>query len=118
MARAARPRQPVQRPAGDVTVPPEFVVGPLAEVWSDSGRPDDLGSAFQRHARARRAWQEAAHLTTADACALAPVRGPWALASPDGPDRLARLGFTADDLPRLRRAAGLHDTNSPRRATP
>lgn len=90
------------------TVPPEFVVGPLAEVWGDG--PHDLGAAHMRHSRARMTWERAVGLTTALACAIAPVRGPWSLESPHAAERLAALGFTTDDLPRLRRAAGTYDT--------
>lgn len=109
-----RDPEPVEQAPADVTVPPEFVLGPLAEVWGDG--PGDLGTAYRRHSRARMTWERDAGLDTATACANAPVGGPWALDSPDGAERLARLGFTTDDLPRLRRAAGTHDT-SPRRST-
>ncbi len=100
--------EPVEAPRSDVTVPPELAVGALAEVWADG--PHDLGTAFLRHSRARRAWEQREHLDTAAACALVPAGGPWSLDSPDAAERLARLGFTPDDLPRLRRAAGTHDT--------
>lgn len=39
---------------------------------------------------------------------------PWSLESPHAAERLAALGFTTDDLPRLRRAAGTHDTTTRR----
>lgn len=112
MARPARPRLVVAPPRADVTVPPEFVVGPLAEVWADG--PHDLGTAHMRHSRARMTWERATGLTTALACAIAPVRGPWSLESPRAAERLAALGFTPDDLPRLRRVAGTHDTTTRR----
>lgn len=103
MARAARPRLVVPPPRVDVTVPPEFVVGPLDVVWGDG--PGDLGGAHMRHSRARMTWERATGLTTALACAIAPVRGPWSLESPHAAERLAALGLTPDDIPALRRAA-------------
>lgn len=102
-------------PAMTGTVPDEFRVGPLADVWADG--PHDLGTAYVRHSRARMAWERAAGLDTALACAIAPVSGPWSLDGPHGVERLAALGLTPDDLPRLRRAAGTHDTTPNRRTT-
>ena len=106
--------EPEQAPRAAVTVPPELAVGPLAEVWANG--PHDLGTAYMRHGRARRAWERSEHVDIAAACALVPAAGPWSLAS--SPERLARLGFTPDDLPRLRRAAEARTrTTEPSRRT-
>jgi len=110
-----REREPVQQAPIDVIVPPEFVVGPLAEVWGAG--PGDLGGAYMCHGPARMTWERDARLDTALACAIAPVFGPWALASPGGAERLARLGITPDDLPALRAAARDRTTDPSRRTS-
>lgn len=86
-------------------VPPQITVGSCAEVWSESGHPQDLGSAFRRYGMARRAWEVVSHLAVAASCALVPPSRPYSVADPGGTERLARHGFSPDDLTWLRVAA-------------
>lgn len=122
-----RPDEPVQAPRGAVQAPAEFLVGALAECWSEHGQPLDLGGAFGRYYRALGAWQRAEGLGVGEVCAAAAVpRSPWSLATCDAEgragvadDRLARAGVTHADLPRLRLAAGvrIRSTEPSRRTT-
>lgn len=116
MARPARPRPAAPAPRPAVTVPPELLVGPLAEVWSATEHPLDLGSAWGNYGHARRAWHTAEGLTRDQVRDLVPGGAPWSLQVPDRQresgrpnadpaDRLARRGLTPADLPALRRAA-------------
>lgn len=130
MARPARPRPVAPAPRAAVSVPPELLIGALAECWSDSGHESDLGSAWGNYGRARRAWCAEHRLDTHEQSLALPSGAPWALAVPawmaesgrpydDPADRLARLGLTPTDLPALRRAAQarIRSTDPSRRTT-
>ena len=80
-------------------------MGACAEVWGETGGPYDLLTARGRYSRARGGWEAAEGLDTVTSYRLLPATGPWSVTDQHGPDRLARLGLTATDLPALRAAA-------------
>jgi hypothetical protein len=116
----ARRRPPATEPPrlDGLTVPPELAVGGLIEVWGEERA--EFGafiSAWGRYSRARTSWEQAHGLDTRTACRLLPRVRPWSATDPGADVRLARLGLTRSDLPRLRRAAGERNTE-PTRRTP
>ncbi len=98
-------------------VPPEVAVGACVEVWSDTGHPHDLGSAFRRYGTARRQWEVANHLDVATSCALVPAGSPYSVTAPGGAERLAGRGFSPDDVTWLRVAAQQRITDTDRGST-
>lgn len=108
-------------PQMDSAVPPEIAVGSCVEIWSESGHPHDLGTAFGRYGMARRAWEVVANLDVATSCALVPPSSPYSVTTPQGLQRLAARGYSPEDVTWLRIAAQqrANDTDpTNRRSTP
>jgi len=101
-------------------VPPELAVGSCVEVWSDTGHPHDLGTASRRYGMARSAWEVTNRLDVATSCALVPASSPYSVSTARGAQRLARHGYSPDDVTWLRVAAlqRVKNTDPNRRSTP
>jgi len=103
-------RPPVTAPQAGHSgeVPDELVVGALAAVWASDGV--DLIDGKRRYAAARRAWEASERLDRRTSYKLLPARSPWRLTDPGADDRLARRGFTPDQIPWLRDVAATYPT--------
>ncbi len=96
-------------------VPPELLIGPLAEVWAEDGA--DLLDARRRYGIARRAREASTEVERPTSYALLPATAPWRLTDPGGTARLARIGVSADRLPELRAVTARVATHDHRRTT-
>ena len=68
---------------------------------------------------ARRAWEVPEHLDVATSCALVPPSSPYSVTTAQGAQRLARHGYSPEDVTWLRVAAQqrANDTDPTRRST-
>lgn len=101
------PLAPMTSVAGTI-VPPELIIGALADVWATEPGGVDLIEGKRRYNAARRAWQAAAGLDGPASFGLLPAKSPYRLTDSGGPSRLARYGFTPDQVPWLRDRAATY----------
>lgn len=109
---SVRPQQPAVPDRSGLVIPDELRIGPCQEVWAGADAEyGDLLAARGRYVRARAAYEADNSLTVQESCRLMPPGRPWSLTDPSAGQRLALLGLTTNDLPRLRRAAEAYPDN-------